>query len=442
MLSFRRSAMLVVAAAMMTQAQPALTTIQDILYRADGMRFDGEIFISWHAFLSGDTSNIATAQVRLPIVNGVLSVKLVPTTTASAGANYQVVYNSKGQFQFSQVWAVPPSAFVLRVKDVLVSEGTVVGGGGGPSPITTAPVQISDVVGLATALSVNSQKGVAFVLGRAAVINASGQIDGASGNLADCVHVDGGTGACGGGGGGGFPIAFPNGDLLGFNCTTGPTCQISNNYAAAFTNPIQQGIFQSGTSPNICVDNGAGGGTAYAFACSTTLTAYAARQWMMLVVVTTSGASPTGNIDTLGAKAMTNYAGAAIASGQLTAGEYPVFYDGTNLRFMTVGFAPGFGPKAVTLALGSGVTSATCTTTTCDVNGGGMTIAGGAATTGTIVTVSYPAVAVAPRACMVAMNGAGAFGIGHGTPTTTGFTITTASSVAGVTFNVDYSCEP
>src|SRR6202050_5896352 len=129
MLSFRRSAMLMVAAATMMQAQPALTTIQDILYRADGTRFNGEIFISWNAFIAGDTSDIATAHVKLPIVNGVLSVQLVPTTTASAGANYQVTYNSQGVVQFSQVWAVPPSSVALTVADVLVSTGTGVGGG-------------------------------------------------------------------------------------------------------------------------------------------------------------------------------------------------------------------------------------------------------------------------------------------------------------------------
>src|SRR5258708_18009707 len=106
MLSFRRSAILLVAAAMITEAQPALTSIQDILYRADGTRFNGEIFINWNAFQAGDTSNIATAQVKLRIVNGVLNVKLVPTTTASAGANYQVTYNSQGPVQFSQEWPV------------------------------------------------------------------------------------------------------------------------------------------------------------------------------------------------------------------------------------------------------------------------------------------------------------------------------------------------
>ena len=63
MLSFRRSAMILAAAAMIMQAQPALTTIQDILYRADGTRFNGEIFINWNAFQAGDTSNITAGQI-------------------------------------------------------------------------------------------------------------------------------------------------------------------------------------------------------------------------------------------------------------------------------------------------------------------------------------------------------------------------------------------
>jgi hypothetical protein len=223
MLNFRRSAMLLVAAAAITHAQPALTTIQDILYRADGTRFNGEIFISWNSFTAGDTSNIATAQVKRPIVNGVLNVQLVPTTTASAGANYQVTYNSQGVYQFSQVWAVPPSSVPLKVSAVLVSSGTVVGGGGGAGGITSSPIQISDVVGLATALGVIPQKGAAFALGRTAVINSSGQIDGASGNLGDCIRVDGSSGPCGGGGGGILPLysdsEIPSGVVNGFNAT-------------------------------------------------------------------------------------------------------------------------------------------------------------------------------------------------------------------------------
>jgi hypothetical protein len=199
MLSFRRSALILVAAVMM-KGQPALTTIQDILYRADGTRFNGTIFISWNAFEAGDTSNIATAQVTLPIVNGVLNVQLVPTTTASAGANYQVTYNSQGAYQFSQVWAVPPSSIPLKVSAVLVSSGTVIGGGGGGAGAITGSITIAQVTGLAQALAVVPIEGVGYGPGLAAIINSSGQISGASGNLGDCVKVDGSSGPCGGGG--------------------------------------------------------------------------------------------------------------------------------------------------------------------------------------------------------------------------------------------------
>jgi len=217
MLSFRRPALLAFAAASLAAAQPALTTIQDILYRADGTRFNGTLFISYAAFQAGDTSNIATANLSLPIVNGVLEVALVPTTTASAGAQYNVTFNSQGVNQFTQVWAVPPSTVTLRVRDVLVSQGTVVG----PPPITTA-IQISDVTGLENQLALRPQDGVGFTLGRAAVINSSGQIDGASGNLSDCVRVDGSSGPCGTGGGSGLLPSFsdsetPSGAINGSN---------------------------------------------------------------------------------------------------------------------------------------------------------------------------------------------------------------------------------
>src|ERR1700694_2746095 len=94
-LGLKRSVLLLAATGFAwgpANGQPALTTIQDILYRADGTRFSGTMFIRWNSFLAGDTSNIATANLTLPIVNGVLRVKLVPTTTATAGAQYNITY--------------------------------------------------------------------------------------------------------------------------------------------------------------------------------------------------------------------------------------------------------------------------------------------------------------------------------------------------------------
>lgn len=177
-------------------AQPALTAIQDILYRADGTRYNGTVYITWNSFEAGDTSNVATQNATVNVVNGVLNVRLVPTTNASAGANYTVKYNSNGKYAFTETWAVPPSNTVLRVRDVRVSTGTVVG-----APAATTQVSISDVTGLSTELSIRPSRGVAFVPSRAAVINTAGQIDGAAGNLSDCVRVDGSSGPCGGGSG-------------------------------------------------------------------------------------------------------------------------------------------------------------------------------------------------------------------------------------------------
>jgi hypothetical protein len=188
-------------------AQPALTTIQDTLYRADGTRFSGTMFITYSSFQAGDTSNIATSNLTLAIVNGAMNVQLAPTTTASAGAQYNVVFNNNGVNQFSQVWAVPPSSVTLRIRDVLVSTGTVVG----PLPVTS-PVQISDVVGLQNALALTVMQGVGFALGRTAVINTSGQIDAAAGNLSDCMRVDGSSGPCGNSGGGVLP-SFSDGEV-------------------------------------------------------------------------------------------------------------------------------------------------------------------------------------------------------------------------------------
>ncbi len=213
MLSLKRTLLAAMAAATLAAAQPALTLIQDTLYRADGTRFNGTLFITWSAFQAGDTSNIATANLTVPIISGVLKVSLVPTTNATAGAQYNVTFNSRGINQFTQVWAVPPSTLPLRVKDILVSQGSVVG----PAPITSSPVQISDITGLQNELNIRPLKGTGFNVNRAAIINQSGQIDGASGNVSDCVKVDGSSGPCGGLGPSFSDAEIPQGSIDGIN---------------------------------------------------------------------------------------------------------------------------------------------------------------------------------------------------------------------------------
>jgi hypothetical protein len=189
-----RTVATVVALAGVGSAAPALTTIEDILYRADGTRFNGTLTITWSNFQSGDSNLIPTQGLTVNVVNGYLKVRLVPTTNASAGANYSVQYASQGKYMFTETWAVPSSSLTLRVRDVRVGSGSVIGG---VAPVTSE-VLISDVTGLTNELNLRPMKGSAFAPGRAAVINSAGLIDGASGNLDDCVRVDGSSGPCGG----------------------------------------------------------------------------------------------------------------------------------------------------------------------------------------------------------------------------------------------------
>jgi hypothetical protein len=202
-------------------AAPSLTTIQDILYKADGTRFNGAINIQWNNFQAADASIVATQSLTVQIVNGVLKVQLVPTTNASAGANYQVMYSSAGQFQFTETWAVPPSTVTLQVKDVRVSTGSTVGGGT-TTVITGSQVQISDVQGLSNELLTRPIEGTAYSPGRAAIINSAGQIDAATGNLSNCILVDGTSAPCGGVGSNNIAYSdaeTPNGNVDGVNNT-------------------------------------------------------------------------------------------------------------------------------------------------------------------------------------------------------------------------------
>ncbi|HYL39041.1 MAG TPA: hypothetical protein VEV17_24200 [Bryobacteraceae bacterium] len=176
------------------KAIPPLTTIEDALFTADGNRFNGLMTISWQSFQASDGSNIAAEVSRIQITNGILYVQLVPTTNANTPAIYTVQYNSNSNITYSEAWAVPPSTVPLRVADVRLAPGTVTGS---VPPAASTSVQITDVVGLQSALTIRPTEGAGFSIARAAVINATGSIDGATGNLSDCLHVDGTSGACG-----------------------------------------------------------------------------------------------------------------------------------------------------------------------------------------------------------------------------------------------------
>ena len=171
---------------------PPLTLIQDMLYQADGTKFHGTAYIQWKSFNASDTSVVQMQSITVRIVDGILRVYLVPTTTASSGAYYQVRFNSNGRTQFVENWAVPPSATALRLRDVRI-QGPYQGV---TSPPVNSAIIIGDVTGLRDELDSRPTKATGFTPGRVATIDTDGALEGVLGNPGDCVRVDGTSTPC------------------------------------------------------------------------------------------------------------------------------------------------------------------------------------------------------------------------------------------------------
>jgi len=196
----RRTVFAVVCLAAAAVAAPPLTTIQDVLYKADGTRFNGTLTISWNSFQASDNSAIVTQTSTVKVVEGNLRVQLVPTSTVTPPVYYTVTYNSDGRIQFQENWAVPSSATPLRVRDVRTAAPVNAGGTGSTGgDAGGGPVAESDVVGLIADLGARPVKASSLAAGRVAYVDGLGLLDSVDGNASDCVHVDGSTGPCGSG---------------------------------------------------------------------------------------------------------------------------------------------------------------------------------------------------------------------------------------------------
>lgn len=191
------------ALASLAAGAPSLTTIQDVLYKADGTRFNGTLTVSWNSFQSADNSDIVTQMTTVKVLDGNLRVQLVPSSTATPSIVYSVTYNSDGRIQFQEYWSVPPSATPLRIRDVRVAStgngASGSGGSGGDPAADTSSITEAQVTGLLADLAARPVKGPALAAGRAAIVDAGGLIESAVGNATDCMHVDGSSGPCGGG---------------------------------------------------------------------------------------------------------------------------------------------------------------------------------------------------------------------------------------------------
>jgi len=105
-------------------AGPAMTTVTDIVYRADGNPAAGTLLISWPAFSTSDGKPVAAGSMSLPIgVGGNVTLALAPNEGANpAGTYYKVVLKLDDGTTSTEYWTVPKKspAKVSEVRTTVV----------------------------------------------------------------------------------------------------------------------------------------------------------------------------------------------------------------------------------------------------------------------------------------------------------------------------------
>ena len=112
-----------------SQAQgPALTTVNGIIYRADGSPAGGTVLISWPSFQTAAGDTVAAGNLAVTIgPAGVFTKQLAPTVGASpAGTYYIVVLQLDDGTVRTEYWAVPTTS-PTTISAVLTTPGTGLG---------------------------------------------------------------------------------------------------------------------------------------------------------------------------------------------------------------------------------------------------------------------------------------------------------------------------
>jgi len=111
MTAFLATALVVMATYSAWAAGPALTTISDTVYRADGTAAAGTVLISWPAFQTAEGNVVAAGNQSVAIgTGGSFTTQLVPNAGASpAGTYYTVVFQLDDSVR-TEVWSVPATS--------------------------------------------------------------------------------------------------------------------------------------------------------------------------------------------------------------------------------------------------------------------------------------------------------------------------------------------
>ena len=138
--------------------RPSFTTIQDVLHKTGGTKFNDLLVICRNSFEADDLSNIVSQNLTVKVVYGNFRVQLVPTTDSNPPASYSVKYNSDGKLQFPETWVEGTATTPLRIRDVRASTSL----GNLTDPPSQTPIQESDVVGLTSDLALRPVRGPGF----------------------------------------------------------------------------------------------------------------------------------------------------------------------------------------------------------------------------------------------------------------------------------------
>jgi hypothetical protein len=162
-------------------AQSSLTQISDTVSNPDGSPFNGTVVITWTG--SGTPTGGAPApySTSAKIYNGVLSVSLVPSVTASSSAFYLATFNSKdGRLSWVETWQVGVSSAPLSLSQV---RSNVTGSTGSSG---TGTISMGQVTGLSSYLNALSNSVNTMT---AAISGYNGTVSGLSSSVANLTNI-------------------------------------------------------------------------------------------------------------------------------------------------------------------------------------------------------------------------------------------------------------
>ncbi|MBV9939230.1 MAG: hypothetical protein JO150_12060 [Acidobacteriaceae bacterium] len=129
-------------------AQSNLTQISDTVLNPDGSPFNGTVVITWTGSGTSTGSAPAPYSTSAKIYNGVLSVSLAPSVTASSSGFYLATFNSKdGRLSWVETWQVGVSSAPLTLSQVRANVTSTTSSSG------ASTIAMGQVIGLSAYLN-------------------------------------------------------------------------------------------------------------------------------------------------------------------------------------------------------------------------------------------------------------------------------------------------